>query len=518
VGRGASFFNPLFLVKGHMAMPGEEILVLESISKSFGAVQALKGVSLSIMRGEIHTILGENGAGKSTLVKIIKGEIRPDSGRLFFEGNEIRVSDPLYANSIGITMVHQELTIFEDLSVAENIFANSAFRTRVGLIDKKEMRRQSAEKLALFNLHINPSEKISNLPLAEQRIVEILRAIAQKRKLIILDEPTAGLNETEARILISLVGKLRDEGITILYISHRISEVLELSDRISILRDGCFVSTVRADSIAPAELIHLMVGREVDLLYAKKKSAVREGTEILLELERVSKRNFIRDVSFTLRRNEILGVYGLQGSGVEKLSQILYGLDSGDSGTLKIKGEAIRKFNTDEMLKRGFIYLNDNRKRAGLFLDMSSADNMACPALRKLSSNGILKTREIQRYADEYIRKFEIVIPGARTRPKNLSGGNQQKLMFSVCLGTEPECVILNEPTRGIDVGAKAEMHKFILALPQSGTSVILFSSELPELMSLCDRVVVMKNNAVVGELSGDDINDEKIMSMAAGG
>ena len=499
-------------------MPGEEILVLDSISKSFGAVQALKGVSFSVDRGEIHAILGENGAGKSTLVKIIKGETRPDSGTLFFEGNEITVSDPLYANSIGITMVHQELTVFEDLSVAENIFSNAALRTRTGLIDTRAMRRQSAEKLALFNLDISPSEKISNLPLAEQRIVEILRAIALKRKLIILDEPTAGLNERERRILISIVKKLRDEGITILYISHRIAEVLELSDRITILRDGSYVGTERADAVSTAELIHLMVGREIDLLYAKKKSAVRKDAEILLALEGLSKKNFVRDVDMSLHRNEILGIYGLQGSGVEKLSQILYGLDSGDSGTMKIKGEAIRRFNTDEMLKRGFIYLNDNRKKAGLFLDMSTADNMACPVLRKVSTNGILKTREIQRYADGFIRKFEIVIPSARTKPKNLSGGNQQKLMFSVCLGTEPECVILNEPTRGIDVGAKAEMHRFILELPQSGTSVILFSSELPELMSLCDRVVVMKNNAVAGELSGDEISDERIMSLAAGG
>ena len=499
-------------------MAGNEILVLDGISKSFGAVQALKGVSFSVDRGEIHAILGENGAGKSTLVKIIKGETRPDAGRMIFEGSEIRESDPLYASSIGITMVHQELTVFEHLSVAENIFANAAWRSRSGMIDRKRLHRESAEKLALFNLDIDPAEKISNLPLAEQRIVEILRAIALRRTLIILDEPTAGLNESETRILISIVKKLRDEGITILYISHRIAEVLEISDRITILRDACYVATHRADAITTAELIHLMVGREIDLLYAKKESTLGADAEVLLQLKGVSKKNFVRDVSLSLRRGEILGIYGLQGSGVEKLSQILYGLDAGDTGTLSIRGETIRRFNTDEMLRRGFIYLNDNRKRAGLFLDMSAADNMACPVLQKLSTNGIVKSREMQKYAEGFIDKFDIAIPSARTRPKNLSGGNQQKLMFSVCLGTEPECLILNEPTRGIDVGAKAEMHRFILALPQGGTSVILFSSELPELMSLCDRVVVMKNNAVAGELSGDDINEERIMSLAAGG
>ena len=499
-------------------MAENPILLLEGISKSYGPVKALKAVSFSVNRGEIHAILGENGAGKSTLVKIIKGETNPDSGRLVFEGSEIKVVDPLYANSIGITMVHQELTIFDDLTVAENIYPNNVFRTKLGLIDKRRMRQQSAEKLALFNLRIDPAEKVANLSLAEQRIVEILRAIGLERKLIILDEPTAGLNESETRILISLVKRLRDEGITIIYISHRIAEVLELSDRITILRDGNYISTLPAEDASTAELIRLMVGRELDLLYAKKQYSTKAPGDRLLELEDVGKQGFLRDVSLRLDREEILGVFGLQGSGVEKLSHILYGLDSCDAGLVRVKGRVLRRRNTEAMLKSGFIYLSDNRKRAGLFLDMSSAENMACPRLDKLSRNSILKKKEIFRYTDSFIRKFGIVIPSARTKPKNLSGGNQQKLMFSVCLGTQPECVILNEPTRGIDVGAKAEIHRFILELPPNKTSVILFSSELPELISLCDRVVVLRNNAVVGELAGDDINEEKIMSLAAGG
>ncbi len=498
-------------------MAVEEILKIDSIAKRFGVVEALKDVSFSINRSEIHTILGENGAGKSTLVKIIKGELKPDRGRLFFEGKEVTVIDPLYANSIGITMVHQELTIFKDLNVGENIYPNNIFKTKLGLINKKELLEQSRRQLALFHLDIEPSEKIANLSVAEQRIVEILRATALKRKLVILDEPTSGLNESDVRILLDLIKRLKSEGITIVYISHRIPEVLEISDRITILKDGNYVSTVEKESVSEADLIRLMVGREVELLYSKKRKSTKIVEQAYFEVKDLGKENFVQHVSFELFKNEILGIYGLQGSGVEKLSQILFGLDSYDSGSIRIEGRDIKKHHPDQMMQHGFIYLSNNRKQAGLFFDMSSAENMACPVLDKVSKNKILKRKEIRRYTQRFVERFNIVIPDVKTKPKNLSGGNQQKLMFSICLGTSPRCVLLNEPTRGIDVGAKAEIHKFILGLPDEETSVIVFSSELPELMSLCDRIVVMKNNTVVEELTGDDIEEERIMALAAG-
>ena len=501
-----------------MSESDAEILVLEGIAKSFGVVQALKGVSFPIRRGEIHAILGENGAGKSTLVKIIKGELRPDSGRLFFEGGEVRVFDPLHANSIGITMVHQELTIFEDLTVAENIYPSNVFRTRLGLIDKRRTLQKAREQLALFNLTIDPAEKIANLPLADQRIVEILRATALKRKLIILDEPTSGLSETDVRILIDLIKRLKAEGITILYISHRISEVLELSDRVSILKDGSYVKTLDTSGVNSAELIHLMVGREVDLLYSKKEAVDRKGEGTFLEVKAVGKSGFATNVSFALYRREILGIYGLEGSGVEKLSHLLFGLDDPDTGSIAVADEELRRHNTQRMISKGIVYLNNNRKQAGLFFGMSAADNMACPVLERFSRRGILKRQEVQRYAEGFVQRFNIVIPHIRTKPRNLSGGNQQKLMFSICLGATPACVILNEPTRGVDVGAKAEIHRFVLGLPDEGTSVIVFSSEIPELMTLCDRVIVMKNNGIVDELAGKQIEEERIMALAAGG
>jgi ABC-type sugar transport system ATPase subunit len=286
---------------------------------------------------------------------------------------------------------------------------------------------------------------------------------------------------------------------------------------VSILKDGNYVKTVNTDTVNSAELIHLMVGREVDLLYSKKKTVDRTGEGAFLEVRGVGKSGFVQDVSFALHRREILGIYGLEGSGVEKLSHVLFGLDEADSGSVAVAGEEMRQHNTERMIHQGVVYLSNNRKQAGLFFGMSAADNMACPVMDKLSRRGILRRQEIQRYTEGFVERFNIVIPDVKTKPRNLSGGNQQKLMFSICLGAAPACVILNEPTRGIDVGAKAEIHKFVLGLPQEDTSVIVFSSEIPELMALCDRVIVMKNHRIVNELAGEDIEEEKIMALAAG-
>ena len=499
-------------------MPQDNILKIENITKSFGVVQALKNVSFTVKKGEIHSILGENGAGKSTLVKIIKGEIAQDSGKLIFEGNEISKSDPLYAISIGISMVHQELTVFENLSIAENIYPNNVFKTKGGLLNKTAMIKKARENLLLFGLDLDPTEKITYLTLAQKQIIEILRSIALKRKLIILDEPTSGLNEVEVKSLMAILKRLKNEGITILYISHRIPEIIEISDSVTVLKDGGYVGTFNNDeSLTEKKIINLMVGREIDLLYSKKAYSDKILNMDFIRLENLSKKNSVQDINLTLNKNEILGIFGLEGSGSERLSRILFGLDTFEKGSISIKGKLYRKLAPDILINNGFVYLNRNRKEAGLFLDMPASDNMAAPVLKKFSKLSFLKYKKIQKYTEEYIKKFDIAIPGIKTKPRNLSGGNQQKLMFSMCLGVEPECVVANEPTRGVDVGAKAEIHKFILELPEKGTSVIVFSSELPELLTLCDRVVVMKNNSVEGELKGDNINEESIMSMAAG-
>ena len=498
-------------------MSDNNLLNIQNISKSFGIVQALKDVSFQIIKGEVHTILGENGAGKSTLVKIIKGEHRQDSGNLVFEGEEIKVSDPLYANSIGISMVHQELTIFDNLTVAENIYPNNVFRTKTGLINKKRMIEEARKNLALFDLNIDPAEKVANLPLAEKQIIEILRSIALKRKLIILDEPTSGLKDVEVRSLMKILKRLRVEGITILYISHRIPEVMEISDRITVLKDGKYVGTVENKDLKESTIINLMVGREVDLLYSKKSTGDIVFDKEHLVFKNVSKINSIQDINFKLYKNEILGIFGLEGSGVNKLSQILFGLDYFDEGSIIVNDNEYKRVSPEHMINNGFMYMNRDRKEAGVFVDMPASDNMAAPSLKRLSKMNFINFKQVQKYTESFIDRFNIAIPNIKTKPKNLSGGNQQKLMFSVCLGTEPEGIIANEPTRGVDVGAKAEIHKFILDLPNKNTSVILFSSELPELITLCDRVLIMKNNTIAGVLQSEDINEESIMLLAAG-
>lgn len=497
-------------------MSVQELLKLENISKSFGVVKALKDITFSINKGEIHTISGENGAGKSTLVKIIKGELKPDSGKLTFEGNEVKTFDPLYANSIGISMVHQELSNFPNLSVAENIFVNDTFKTRIGLIDSKKMLKRSSEELALFDLKINPADKLMNIPLAEQRIIEILRAISLKKKLIILDEPTSGLNQKEVDKLLSILEILKNEGATILYISHRLSEVLKISDRITILKDGTYVSTLKNENIKEYELIKLMVGRDVNL-YTKKVTDKRIKEEVFLEVKNLSKTNLIEDINFKLYKKEILGIFGLHGSGIEKLSFVMFGLESFDNGTISINKIDYKQVNTIKEIESGIIYLYKDRKIGGLFFDMSVMDNVACPILKKFSKYNIIKSGEISKYSEKFVKQFDIVLPDIQTRPKNLSGGNQQKLMFSICMGTNPKCIIVNEPTRGIDVGVKAEIHKVILDLPDKNTSVLIFSSDIPELIRLCDRVLIMRDKTIIKELTGNDINEEKILEIAAG-
>jgi len=497
----------------------ENILVIDNISKNFGHVQALNKVSFNVKKGEIHSIIGENGAGKSTLVKIINGEIKQDNGNLIFNGKKIINNNPQYANLIGIVMVHQELSIFKNLTVAENMFPHNQFKNKLGFIDTKKLRENTIKNLLLFNLKINPMEITGNLTLGEQQIIEILRAVSLNRKLIILDEPTSGLNGKETDILINILKNLKAKDVAILYISHRINEILEISDNITILRNGKHITTLKNINLSEQEIIDSMVGRDVDLLYSKKeasKNFIKE--EYLLEATSLSKNNSISDINFRIKKGEIVGFYGLQGSGVEKLAHLIFGLDYKDSGEIKVEEQFLNSINPHEMINRGFVYLSSNRKNAGIFFDMSYADNIISPVLKKFSNKGVINYNEIKLVARKFIEKFKISIPSVWTKAKNLSGGNQQKLMLSTCLNIQPKCLIANQPTRGVDVGAKAEVHRFLLDLPKNNnTTVILFSTEIPEIITLCDRVIILKKNKIVGELSSDNITEKSILKLATG-
>lgn len=498
-------------------MNKKELLNLKNISKSFGVVKALDSVGFLAYEGEIHAVVGENGAGKSTLANIISGNLYPDKGTIIFNNSELKTNNPRIANELGVSMVHQELSIFDNLTVAENIFPMHNFVDKYKFIDNKLLNEKAVEQLKLFNLDIKPEEKMINLSLAKQQIVEIIRAISSNPKLIILDEPTSALSNTEVENLFQIIKQLQKKGILILYISHRLSEIMELCNRVTVLKDGKYVDTLNRDEISTEkDIISLMVGKDLKNLYDKKNYNINKK-EVFMELKNVSKNDSVQDVSFKLYKNEILGIYGLEGAGRTELSKIIFGLDNFNSGSIVVEGEKVNQIKPNEAIKKGIIYLNKNRKKAGLFPGMYSCDNIICPILDKVSSHGFLNKDEIKNTTEKFIENLNIIISNITNTPKQLSGGNQQKLMVATCLGTAPKCIIANEPTRGVDVGSKAEIHKILKELAREGTSIILISSELPETISLCDRVLVMHNYKIVGELSGEEITEEAVITMATG-
>jgi ABC-type sugar transport system ATPase subunit len=355
--------------------------------------------------------------------------------------------------------------------------------------------------------------------MGQQQIVEILRCVSAGKEIILLDEPTSGLNQEEVKKLMEIIRHLKSQGITVVYISHRIDEIKEISDRVTVLRDGNYVGTyVNGAELTEMELIGRMVGRELSgtLYSARTDDGIATG-EVVFEAKNFSKKNSVTDISFSLHKGEILGFFGLEGSGTNTVSRMIYGLETADSGELYLKNKLLKKPSPDILVPAGVMYLNNNRKNAGLLLNSPALDNLAIPLLKQLSDGFFVNRGKMTSHAEKYIGEFNIMIPSVYQQPRNLSGGNQQKLMFSICMGSNPEIIIINEPTRGIDVGAKGEIHRFILNLIKNGLSVIVFSSEMPELISLCDRVIVMAKNRIFGEVFKGDMTQEKIMARAAG-
>ena len=497
-----------------------EYLKINHITKAYGVVKALTDVSFSIRQGEIHTILGENGAGKSTLVKIIMGEETPDFGTIELDGEQVKTYTPSAAQAMGVRMVHQELAVFENMTVAENIYPSHSF-LKGGRIDYKALYAETAKQLEKFGLRtVKPEEQMGGVTLAGQQMIEIIRCIAANPKVIILDEPTSGLNDEEADRLMEILERLKAEGMTIIYISHRLKEIMKISDRVTIMRDGQYVTTlINDENMTENDLINNMVGRDLNLYSIKDPADVIHSDEVIFEVKNLAKAHALNPSDLKLHKGEILGIFGLEGSGVTKLSRMMYGLERRDSGEIYIHGEKQKKGDPHSMVEKRVMYLNNNRKVAGLLLDMPVTDNVSLPIMGKVSNKlGFINNRELKRISTEYIKKFAIVLPSLSTKPRKLSGGNQQKVMMSACLAPEPEVVIVNEPTRGIDVGAKAEIHKFLLEIAKKGVGVIVFSSELPELMRLSDRIKVMRENSIVGEVECTEFTEQTIMRYAAVG
>jgi ABC-type sugar transport system ATPase subunit len=420
---------------------------------------------------------------------------------------------------MGIYMVHQELAVFENLTVAENIYPDHNFR-KFGRIDYSRLYEEAKKMLDLFGLKtIAPNVPLASVTLAGQQMVEILRCIVANPKVIILDEPTSGLNDHEAGLLMEILKHLREEGITIIYISHRLKEIMRISDRVTVLRDGKFVATLTNDGdITENDLINNMVGRDLSgSLYKIKTHSGAQSGPPLLEATCLAKRNVISETSLSLAPGEILGVFGLEGSGTARLSRMLYGLERFDRGSISIKGMKMERPSPRKLAQNRVMYLNNNRKAAGLLPDMKITDNLSLPILPRISGRlGFIDFKRLAGISTDFVKRFSISLPSLAAKPKNLSGGNQQKVMLSACLVPEPEILIANEPTRGIDVGAKTEIHKFLLEIASKGVGVIIFSSELPELMSLSDRIIVMRNKAVAGEVRCGDYTEQTIMKHAA--
>lgn len=490
------------------------LVQLCAVSKKFPGIQALDHVSLEIMRGEVHAIIGENGAGKSTLMRILAGAEYPDEGSISLDGKQVRFHSPLDARKAGIGIVYQELSVFPNLDIAENIFSNRQPGV-LGLIHKRVLRARARMLLEIFSLDLDPRTPLRALSMADRQSVEILRAVSLEPKLLILDEPTSSLARSEVDTLFGLVAQLKSRGISILYVSHHLQEVLRLSDRISVLRDGKLIGTVEKSATTEAELVKMMVGRAVELYGSSQE--FRRTSEAALEVRDLCLGSAVMNVTFTLHKGEILGFFGLVGAGRSELARTLFGLTPPTAGHVLVEGTSFAARSPQEAIARGIAYVPEDRKTMGLFLPMLVRENMMAPQLFRLSRHGWVDEQAVDRLTKEYIQRVGIVSRGPWQRAMTLSGGNQQKLMLSLWLALHPNVLIVDEPTRGIDVGAKVEIHNLLQELARDGIAVMLVSSELPEILRLSDRVAVMHEGALMGILSRDETTQEQIMALAAG-
>ncbi len=496
----------------------QPIISLKGISKSFFHVRALDTISLSFFPGDIHAIVGENGAGKSTLMKILSGDYVRDAGEIMVRGKPERLGTPRRAQQIGIGMIYQELTLLPDRSIAQNVLLGREPQNRFGLIDRRAMTEIARGHLTTLGISLDPSLLVSSLPIALRQMVEIAKALSLKAEVLILDEPTSSLTETESRILLNMMRSLRKQNIALIYISHRLEEVFEIADRITVLRDGKFIRTLPTGEVTPKEVVRMMVGRELSDMYVKD---AEPSEAVLLEAAGLSGQGF-RNVSLTLNAGEVLGISGLVGAGRTEFAQALCGLEPIAGGGIVIDGTRVRSsghrtWNVRRAMAMGLVYVPEDRKEQGLFLDISVRANVVVNVLRQLSRWGFINFRRVKDAAGELIRRLNVKPPDGFRKIRNLSGGNQQKVVIAKCLSLDPRILVLDEPTRGIDVGAKAEIYSLIDQLAARGVGIIVISSELPEVLGMSDRILVIRDGALVGEFDREHATQDKIMQCAAG-
>lgn len=489
------------------------LLELKNIYKWYPGVTALENVSLSLEKGEVHALLGENGAGKSTLIKVLAGAIKPDGGEIIMDGRSYTNITPFIAQRLGIQVIYQEFNLVPGLSIAENIFLGCERKKGI-LLDKKSMIDQSKVVLNSIGVNINPVTLVKQLTVAYRQIVEIAKAISKEVRILVMDEPTAPLTNHEVQALFALVHNLKQRGVTVIYISHRLEELFEISDKITVLRDGKFIDTVQTASTSKDELIRLMVGRPLSDQYPKRKGQLGN---IALEAKNVSTNQLLKDVSVSVREGEILGIAGLVGSGRTELARIIFGADKPDSGEVLVSGAKANINSPEEAIANGIALIPEDRKLQGILQNMSVGHNITLASIRKFTHMKVIKKHNEQKTINDFVKKLSIKTPSIYQLVKNLSGGNQQKVVLAKWLSTGAKVYLFDEPTRGIDVGAKHEIYTLMNALVEQGNAIIMISSELPEILGMSDRILVMCEGRVAGVLPIENANQDEIMRLASG-
>ncbi|MEZ4870579.1 MAG: sugar ABC transporter ATP-binding protein [Caldilineaceae bacterium] len=495
-------------------MTQDAILVMENISKSFPGVKALSDVQLTVRQGTVHALMGENGAGKSTLMKVLNGMYIPDSGTILFQGRPVQIDSTETALKLGISMIHQELAPVPYMTVAENIFLGREPLKRFGLIDKRKMIADTQALLERLEIKINPSALMKDLSVANTQMVEIAKAISYDASLIIMDEPTSAITEREVAHLFRMIRSLQEKGVAIIYITHKMDEVFQIADDITVFRDGNHIATVPATETDRNSLIAMMVGRELTNMFPKEEAPIGE---VVLAVRNLTREGVIHDVSFDLRRGEILGLAGLMGAGRTEVIEGIFGIHKLDAGEIVIHGQKVKIHSPADAIQHGLALLTEDRKLTGILGVLPVRDNMMIASLRNYEKRGLLDNRLIEETCNREKGRLEIKTPNMDQVIKLLSGGNQQKVLVSRWLLTTPDILILDEPTRGIDVGAKAEIHRLMCKLAQDGKAIIMISSELPEILGMSDRVLVMHEGSVGGIFERKDATQENIMRAATG-
>ncbi len=491
----------------------EPVLEMKHISKRFDMTQALDDVSLTLYPGEIHALLGENGAGKSTLIKIMTGIYEADQGEILLNGNPTTIHNAIDAQTHGIAAIQQEPMIFPDLNVAENIFISHRDRGRI--IHWKQMYQEAEEILATLGIRLDVRSSARGLTLAAQQAVEIAKAISLKVRVLIMDEPTASLSAHEVTQLFKLANSLREQGVSILFISHRLEEVFEISDRITILRDGKFISSAPATEVTPESAIRDMVGREMEDFFAKTET---QHGDTFIEVKNLGKESSFSNINFAVRAGEVLGFAGLVGSRRTDVGLALFGIEPADTGEIFIEGQPVKIGSTKDAMAKGIAYVTEDRRQLGLTMTMSITSNISLPTLKKYTNRlGLIKRRQERETAVHFKDRLNIRTPSVQLEAGKLSGGNQQKVVLSKWLNTRPKLLILDEPTRGIDVGAKAEVHHMINELAQEGIAIIMISSDLPEVLAMSDRVLVMREGQQMAIFDRAEATQERVMTAAMG-